>query len=148
MWIQMLKFLVLHLVMDFYLPNLPHLLEDSSHPWGTTAGSSRGEVSSTCAFLLIAGGRVTRLNGTNGATATTGDLFSTHTRLWSVLEHPFQYKCQTNNRWVHPSSPVTIKWSQQGKLLGFLCFLKTQLQEGWYDLHIFPPKSVKRYAPG
>ena len=147
MWIQMLKFLVLHLVMDVYLPNLPHLLEDPSHPGRTTAGSSRGKASSMCAFLLIAVGRVTSLDGTNGATATAGGLFSTRTRLWSVLEHPFQYKCQTNNRWVHLTSPVTIKWSQQGRLLGFLCFLKAQLQEGWYDLHIFPPKSVKRCAP-
>ena len=75
--------------------------------------------------------------------------YSTRTRLSSVLEHPFQYKCQTNNRRVHPTSPVTIKWFQQGRLLGFLCFLKAQLQESWYDLHIFfPPKSVQRCAPG
>lgn len=69
----MLKFLVLHLVMDFYLPNLPHLLEDMSHPGRTTAGSSRGKASSTCAFVLIAVGRVVSVNGTDGATATTGD---------------------------------------------------------------------------
>ena len=116
--------------------------------WRTAAGSSRGKLSSACAFLLMAVGRVTSLNGTNGATATTGYLSSTRTRLWSVLEHPFQYKCQMNNRWVHPTSPVTIKWPQQGSYWVHLCFLKAQLQEGWYDLHIFfSPKSVKRCAP-